>query len=110
MTVQDDFARDHFRPYAEQWVAESPYLGDAAEEEAQIHPWYQGYTPFVEGRELEETLGLEAEWESDLAALEAESPSHTPGLDALGEAANIPAGRLAVTSLPFLLAGHPSSE
>jgi monoamine oxidase len=43
----------------------------AAEEQAPIDPWYEGYTPFVEGGELEETYAPEAGWESDL---EAEGP------------------------------------
>src|SRR5918998_1162640 len=80
MSSQDDPARDPLRLHAEPWAAESPFVGEAAaeEERAPIHPWYRGYTPFVEGRELEEMYAPEAEWESDLAALEAESPSqHT---------------------------------
>jgi V8-like Glu-specific endopeptidase len=79
MSLQDDSARDSVRSYAEPWVAASPFVSEAAEEEqAPIDPWYQGYTPFVEGREPEEMYTQEADWESDLAALEAESPfQHT---------------------------------
>src|SRR5215210_313590 len=79
MPPQDDSARDPVRLPAARWAAESPFVGEAAaEEQAPIHPWYQGYTPFVEGRELEEMYAQEAEWEAHLAALEAESPfQHT---------------------------------
>ncbi len=72
MPPRDDSARDPIRPHEERWTAESPFAGEAAEEQAQIHPWYQGYTPFVEGREG--MYDPEAEWGSNPAALEAENP------------------------------------
>ena len=66
MSAQDDYARDPVRPPAERWAADSPFVSEAvAEEQAPIHPWYQGYTPFVEGRELEETYTPEAEWDPE---------------------------------------------
>ena len=75
MSPQDDSARDPVRLPAKRWVPESPFVGEAAaEEQAPIDPWYQGHTPFVEGREREEMYAPEAEWEWDLAALEAEGP------------------------------------
>ena len=75
MSAQDDYARDPVRPPAERWAAESPFVSEAvAEEHAPIHPWYQGYTTFVEGRELEEMYAPEAEWEAHLTALETKSP------------------------------------
>jgi monoamine oxidase len=75
MPPHDDSARDPVRLHEEPWAAESPFISEAAAgEQAPIDPWYQGYTLFVEGRELEETYAPEAVWESDLAALEAESP------------------------------------
>jgi len=75
MSAQDDSARDPVRLHAELWTAESPFLGEAEEEQTRIDPWFQAHTPFVEGRELEEMYAAaEAEWEADLAALEVESP------------------------------------
>jgi monoamine oxidase len=69
MSPHGESAQDPLRPPARPWAAESPFVGDSAEEEqAQIHPWYRGYSPFVEGRE--EGHAPEGEWESDLAALE----------------------------------------
>ena len=73
MSAQDDSASVPVRPYTDRWVAESPFVGEAAaEEQAPNHPWYQGYTPFVESRE--EMYGPEAKWGSDQAASEAERP------------------------------------
>jgi hypothetical protein len=66
MPAQDDSAREPVRLHAEHWVAESPFIGEAAEEQAPIDPWYEGYTPFVEGRELEEMHGPEAEKEDHI--------------------------------------------
>jgi murein DD-endopeptidase MepM/ murein hydrolase activator NlpD/peptidoglycan hydrolase-like protein with peptidoglycan-binding domain/3D (Asp-Asp-Asp) domain-containing protein len=75
MSAQDDSARDPVRLPAARWAAESPFVGEAAaEEQAPIHPWYQGYTLFVEGRELEEMYAPEAEWEAPLTASEMENP------------------------------------
>jgi phosphatidylserine/phosphatidylglycerophosphate/cardiolipin synthase-like enzyme/V8-like Glu-specific endopeptidase len=80
MLPQDDPARDPVRPHAERWAADSPFVGEAvAEEQAPIHPWYQGYTPFVEGGEPEETYAPEAGWEAHLA-LEDEFAFEEPGI------------------------------
>ena len=58
------------RPYAEQWVAER-FLGEAPEEgESVAHLWFQAYTPFREGQELEETYGPEAKDEMHATELE----------------------------------------
>jgi monoamine oxidase len=71
MSPHGESARDPLRPPARSWAAESPFVGESTEEEqAPIHPWYRGYTPFVEGQK--ELYGPEAEWGSDLTALEPE--------------------------------------
>jgi hypothetical protein len=70
MSSQDGSARDPVRPYADPWVAGSPFVDEAAveEERAPIHPWYQGHTPFMDGWELGEMYAPEAEWEAPLRA------------------------------------------
>src|SRR5829696_5160184 len=75
MSQRDDHsARDPVRLPAEPWVAESPFVGEAAEmEQAPVDPWYQGYTPFVEG--WEEMYAQEAEEEDHSAELEDEEPA-----------------------------------
>src|SRR5215207_5903337 len=81
MSSQDDPARDPVRLHEEWWAAESPFVGEvvAEEERAPIHPWYRGYTPFVEGRELEEMYAPEAEWEAHLT-FEDEFAFEEPGI------------------------------
>src|SRR5215213_8556901 len=73
MSQQDDSTRDSLQPYAERWTAESVFLIDEATEEQApfVHQWYEAHTPFMEGRELEETYGPEAE-EDHFAKLEDE--------------------------------------
>ena len=52
MSAQDDPARGSRSAAGGTWIAESPFVGEAAEEKrAPIDPWYQGHTPFVEGRD-----------------------------------------------------------
>jgi hypothetical protein len=81
MSPRDDFTSDSVQSYAEQWVAETPFLQTltpdqeedprvAHEQEAPVvNSWYESETPFREGQELEGGYGLEAE---DLAELLAE--------------------------------------
>ncbi len=76
MPSQDDTTRDSVQPYAERWAAESPFLGEAAEEQQApvIHPWYEAYTPFREEQALEEMYDQEAEEEDFYAEPEGEEP------------------------------------
>src|SRR5215208_1193107 len=76
MPPQDDTNQDSVQPYTERWAAESPFIGEAAEEQQTpvIHPWYEAYTPFREEQELEEMYEQEAEEEDYSAELEDEEP------------------------------------
>src|SRR4051812_31186930 len=75
MTPQDDSNRDSVQSYAEWWTAESLFTGEAAEEPAPVvNEWYQANAPFLEGRELQEMYGSEAEEGDYSVASEGEEP------------------------------------
>ena len=81
MSAHGDHARDSVRPYAERWAADSPFVGEAAEEEQQspVDPWYRSHTPFVEGLETEDRHAPEAEREAPLT-FEDEFAFEEPGI------------------------------
>src|SRR4051794_7532586 len=87
MSPQDDSNRDSVQSYAEWWTAKSLFTGEAAEEPAPVvNEWYQVNAPFLEGRELQEMYGSEAEEEDYPTELEDEEPdeeAYEPTYEAL---------------------------